>query len=429
MVAGMTPEQAAALAVVAFAGVFPFAGAVTWMAGWVLHGLGRSTAPALSVALIAGSTFLGAMVTLSLGYLQSDPSPATAIDVGIAVVCPAAVAIWLMAGGRRRAAGLVLVGSGLPWTTVMTIYLVANAAGDSVDPVTTILSWLCGLAVVLIGGWLAALGDPAYEPDSAASPDRPGSRQPGALTRALFSAATYGRPSPALIVAVPVVLVVTLVSGMPLVGAVAGTAALVAGTEIQVRWLPPSIRPALEAAVWVFRRESDLFRMETGSRLPVGLAALGRWVDQNTATGLPSLTRAELLALLGRFDEARALVAAGEPGRPFEVYRRAWVEAYSAWRQGNRVDLDRLRSLVAAVGDPDEPDRLLAEGQQAEFESQVRLADGDTGWLSPLAAFRGRVPAAAGGYPAYARRSLLQQNLPLVLALVVIMLLTASVAS
>ena len=101
--------------------------------------------------------------------------------------------------------------------------------------------------------------------------------------------------------------------------------------------------------------------------------------------------RPELLAYIGRADEARAVLARVPAETPVERFHRATSAWELDWRVAREPEPVDFPALIAAIGPEGEPDRVLAEGLDAWRRSEVALAALDTGWIAALVGFQRRL--------------------------------------
>jgi hypothetical protein len=178
-------------------------------------------------------------------------------------------------------------------------------------------------------------------------------------------------------------------TAVTLLGAVGGTAA-------SILVIPRGILRAFAAYSWLGRREVDRFVARTGGPVPIGADALEPWLVRHPSTPANALPRAEALAFMGRFDEARADLAAldgGSRGTAIDV-ERAILAQYIDWLETGRLDLADLRSVV------DRAPAVSAEGRMgavsiALARSRDAFMRGDPAWYQALADARaplGRQP-------------------------------------
>ena len=178
-------------------------------------------------------------------------------------------------------------------------------------------------------------------------------------------------------------------TAITLLGAVGGTAA-------SILVVPRGILRAFEAYSWLGRREVDRFVARTGGPVPTGVDAFEPWLAAHPSSPANALPRSEALAFVGRYDEARAELAAldsGSRGTAIDV-ERAVLTQYIDWLDTGRLDLADLGSVVARAP------AVSAEGQMgavsiALARSRDAFMRGDPVWYQALADARaplGRQP-------------------------------------
>ncbi len=387
-------------------GVGPLIAVVAWLIGLGLHGLGRSTAGALQVTVFGFGMVMGSTITTAIGITQQQPTIQAVVNAMVAVAFPLVFVVGLAMFGRRRVAGLLLAGAALPWTAYWTLYVIDIALGAPWEPLFTGAMLLAGLGPLLIGVAIAANGDAVYAPDPTAPVGRPGSRRPGNLGKRLVDQSRYGVIGPSLVLAFAAATIATLAIPSLLIGQLLiAMAAAIIGTEVELRWIPPAVRPAIEAYHWVGRSEIVRFRQGTGDKVPTSMAGFRAWVARTPETDATRPYRVEVLTVLGDFDQARAELDRLPETTPWETFKRAIVAQELWWRQGAPADLPTIARLASEVGPDADPDREAAEGNVAWWSGQVALAAMDASWRAPLAAFRERLGPAAAGLHATAMRA------------------------
>jgi hypothetical protein len=158
--------------------------------------------------------------------------------------------------------------------------------------------------------------------------------------------------------------------------------------------MPAAALRAWETFSWLGRAEMDRFVARTGGPVPTKPATMVRWLTAYPPTPENSLPRAEVLAFLGRTEEARRsldLVPADTPSAAFELTA---MRQHLDWLDGAPVDEHALTAAADRLGD-DGPERRTAEVSIAVALARQRFVDGDPGWFEPLERARpglGRAP-------------------------------------
>ena len=250
-----------------------------WLIGLALHGLGRSTTLVLAVVVFAVGLVMGTALSAALGFLQRQPSIATVVGSMWLLAVPLIAVIVLAMSGHRRAAGLLMTGAAAPWTAIWGWYILEVLLGRDGATLLIAAMFLVGLGPLLIGAALIAAGDPVPVPDPGAPMGRPGSRRPGSMAHRLIAEATYGAIGPAFVLAFVAAATVGIVLPGQLVLQVAvAVAAAALGTELELRWIPPRVRPAIEAFHWVGLGELARFRAGTGEAVPTSAKGFRTWL-------------------------------------------------------------------------------------------------------------------------------------------------------
>lgn len=169
---------------------------------------------------------------------------------------------------------------------------------------------------------------------------------------------------------------------MVVVAAVAG----VVGTVVAILVVPGRVRRAFEAFSWLGRSEVDRFQARTGGSVPVGTDGIAAWLAEHPATPAMLLPRIEILAFVGRFDEARAELAMVAPD-PVTAFERASLTQYIDWIETGQPGVAELRAAAEPVA-PATADRLAADVTVALAEARDLAVRSDPGWTAPLEAVR-----------------------------------------
>jgi len=338
------------------------------------------------------------------------------------LVVAAGVVRSLLRSGRRREAGWHVVGIALPWTVQSAAYVAIGGDGDAGPPDLALSAarLLGGLAVVVAGLSLATRGDATAAPNPAAPRGQPGSRAVGNVAAAILEPGSVG-PFPlsavaALVVFVAVWIVVPLaVSAVasrrtlpidPGVASVALAALLsaVLGTEAWIRAMPPRSRRAFEALSWLGEWELATLRNHGIREVPTDRQTALRWLAANPASStepdVVARLRIDVLALVGRFDEARTLAERLPAATPEDRFRRVSAFDWVDWSAGGNGTLPEMEAVAGEIIPADGDPRLRAEVSIAVARARRRLADGRTAprdAIDPLLEVRERLGRLADG--------------------------------
>jgi hypothetical protein len=111
------------------------------------------------------------------------------------------------------------------------------------------------------------------------------------------------------------------------------------------------------------------------------------WLDHNDERPETRSFHAEMLAVVGRTDEARAMAERIEAATPAEEFDRQALLDYIDWIDGAELDhAGRLRE-ADAIGSPGSPERLFARGLAAIALARDRAHQGSD-WRRPLIEFQ-----------------------------------------
>lgn len=193
------------------------------------------------------------------------------------------------------------------------------------------------------------------------------------------------------------ILSVALTSNPPsLPGTIAGTVAgTLAGLAVGRLLLPTSLLRAFEAFSWLGRLETDRFEARTGGGVPVHHPEQERWLDAHPPGSAARLERIEILAFLGRLDEARAELDDVVPAGPDSAFERASLDQYVGWLTDGDPRLEAFRAAVADL-QLDSHHRRAADVNIALADARERFMCDDPAWSRPLQDVRpslGRAPA------------------------------------
>jgi hypothetical protein len=175
----------------------------------------------------------------------------------------------------------------------------------------------------------------------------------------------------------------------PLVAApVAGAVA----TAVAFLLVPRRVHRAFEAFSWLGRLELDRFRERTGGPAPASAEQIDAWFAAHPLAPAVVLPRVELLAFVGRYDDARRELATLEPSLE-TAFERASLIQYIDWLETGAPGVDDLRWAAGTAGQGSEA-RLVADVTVALAEARERAVRDDPEWFAPLETVRGRLGLA-----------------------------------
>jgi hypothetical protein len=320
-------------------------------------------------------------------------------------VTPPAVLVWAtLSRGLRRAAGVTLLAFGLPAALWWGWFVIRDALDPTVAYLPTLWGWWAlGALPAVAGATLIVIGDRAAPPVQVFPRAGGQVRDPAPVASALSREISIGPfPLPSLVAEIGLILPLTLAIpaaigvGVPwpvawVVGAVvyAGLA-----SEIWYHAMPRRARKAWEGFALLGHPEIIRWRETTGTSVPTNKRAMQKWLR---APDRPETrwARADLLAMLGDLDEARATAQQIPVDSELDAFERDATLDYIDWLRGADLDLDALQRRAESTGRVASSERLQAEGMVALAEARhLAWLSGD--WAAPLIAFRNRDPATAG---------------------------------
>lgn len=178
----------------------------------------------------------------------------------------------------------------------------------------------------------------------------------------------------------------------PIVTAVVG--ALV-GSVVAFVSFPVRLRRTFEAYSWLGRTETDRFVQRTGRPVPVKPDDIDRWLSTTPSTSATRFGRAEVLAFVGRYDEARAEIEAVEGGSPEDAVELASLRQYIGWLEAGTFDLEELAAAAARLP-AGSAERAMATVTIALAKARRGFVERDPEWFVPLESVRaslGRAPS------------------------------------
>ena len=365
---------------------------VAYVVGLALFRAGRSTQWTAALIALGLGWFLGTQLTLAIGRLQARPTVDATLGATTPLLIGLVTSIVLGASRRRRLAGWFVVGMAAPWTLLFGAYVVELQQGEDLAPFTTVAGFLVGAVPLAIGLVLALLSERPPDPDPFAPAGRPGSRRPGSLTAGLMRRARYGIVGPGFVMSLVVTSAVTLFGHeLPIVVQVVLIAVgVLLATQLELVTIPSDARRASDAYHWIGRSAIARLERVSGRPMPRSRPAMERWLAE-PETPMDISFRPELLAYIGRADEARAVLARVPAETPVERFHRATSAWELDWRAAREPEPVDFPALIAAIGPEGEPDRVLAEGLDAWRRSEVALAALDPGWIAALVGFQRRL--------------------------------------
>jgi hypothetical protein len=198
-----------------------------------------------------------------------------------------------------------------------------------------------------------------------------------------------------LAIVVAILLTPFVADGLPspLPPVVTAAVGALVGTIAALLSFPARLRRTFEAYSWLGRTEMDRFAERMGGPVPVKPADVERWLASTPSTPATRLARGEVLAFVGRYDDAKAEIRGVEAGSSEEATELASLRQYIGWLEDGTVDLAELTAAAARlpVGSTA---RAMADVTIALAESRRGFVERDTRWFVPLESVRSSLGSA-----------------------------------
>jgi hypothetical protein len=151
--------------------------------------------------------------------------------------------------------------------------------------------------------------------------------------------------------------------------------------------VPSGLRQAFESYSWLGRTEVDRFQQRTGGPVPTKPEDIDRWLASTPSTSATRMGRIEVLAFVGRYDEARSELDAIQPASNEELFEAASLRQYIDWLQTGEVDHSALAAAVERLPRGSKA-RRMGDVNVALAEARVRFMARDPAWSDALQAVR-----------------------------------------
>jgi hypothetical protein len=162
---------------------------------------------------------------------------------------------------------------------------------------------------------------------------------------------------------------------------------MLVATELWYMAFPHKARRAWGGFSYVGHIELERFREATGKGVPNTEQRMRAWLASNEERPETRAVHAELLAVTGRIDEARAMAGRIETTTPAEDFDRQALLEYIDWIDGADPDPDASFRAADMIGSPGSRERLFARGLAAIGLARMRAASGGD-WMGPLTDFQ-----------------------------------------
>lgn len=377
------------------------------------------------------AALLGAGQGVAFIFFIEDPFTLVPI-----IVIPALSTYWLVRGGRRVAAGLLLATLGLAGALWWGFFLFQDLLDplDLYEPILW-LWWAPEVVLLIIGALIARGGDRSVPATELIKRTPAHVRDPIALANAfqrelavgpiqIQALIAFGVASPMIVVGLPV----AIQAGLPWpVALVSGTVVYAVVTaELWQLAMPRRVRGAWEGFTLVANPETKRWLDTTRTPIPRTRRAMQHWLQRNADRPETRWARAQLLVAVGDLDEARAVAEAMPVNSDWDRFEQRTLLEHIEWVGGGETDLDGLRQQAETVGEPGSTERLTARGEVTLAVARD-LAESGGDWMAPLRALRDEAgPALAGHlFREESRRHLYPQVLLVGAIFSVIMVLTS----
>ena len=176
----------------------------------------------------------------------------------------------------------------------------------------------------------------------------------------------------------------------------AGLVFSLVATELFYRAWPERVARAEAAHAVQGSWELHRWRAMTSDRPPITAQMAREWLARNPETDENRWARPELLAWIGEFDEARAVIDR-MPVEPDENrFHKLSLRAHVDLVEGRPADIDGLVDAAASVGDDASEARMRAISSAAITRARERYAAGGD-WMEPLVEAQARIGPGSMG--------------------------------
>jgi hypothetical protein len=188
------------------------------------------------------------------------------------------------------------------------------------------------------------------------------------------------------VVAVGVAIAITLLARdaiTPILAILVAIVAATVGTAVALLAVPTGMRRAFEAYSWLGRTEIDRFKARTGGPFPLGAQRLELWLEATPPTPPMLYGRVEVLAFLGRPQQAADELQLIEPRTADERLEVATLRQYVDWIADGTHDTSEIARLTRGFP-TGSTSRMVGDVTVALAEARAQHAAGDADWSRPL---------------------------------------------
>ena len=310
------------------------------------------------------------------------------------LIVTASFTIDLVRRGQGIAAGLLAVLLGLPSALWWGRFVINDWLDPTFGYEPILWLWVApGVALVVLGAFLIARGDRPTPRKRYFERMPVHVRDPAAVAHALMDDLSFAGLPIHIVVGMATAMLlawvgvpIALNAGLPWPLVVIGGAAAFAviGTELTYLAIPTRLRGAWQGWAMAGNPEMRRWRETVRTPIPIGTAAIRRWLTEHPETDENRWARSELLVIAGDMDGARAVIERLPTSSDWERFQRQEQALFADWVEGREVDVDAFAASAEAVGAPDSEQRWIARATAATARARV-LADRGADWTRPLA--------------------------------------------
>jgi hypothetical protein len=357
-----------------------FALPIAFLAALTVAGVRRQRGQPVGHRLITSATALGASSLGVMVVMAGDLRISWPI-IGAIVV----LAGLLLRRGRLRLAAWFIAAAAAPWTILGALSLLSLWLGtDHPDPIESWLGFLAGAVPMLFALVLAAarrLPDVVLEGTTPRGTGR-SFGDVGAAVRAPAVIGPFGLSEVALLVAIVTTWFLIALLLPPQWPQLARLVILVIvgailGAEAYIRAMPRPAREAFEAFSWLGEWEIAQVRALTHEGVPTDALGARRWLDRFPERPELRWIRVEMLTLLERHDEAKAVAERMSTSTPTERFDRIVALDFADWFSGGDGDLPGIERAASELLPVDGDERLRAEVVIAIAKVRRNMAAGE----------------------------------------------------
>jgi hypothetical protein len=292
------------------------------------------------------------------------------------------ILVWAWREGRLGDAGWALIGAGLPWLVVVGTFMVLLRADPLIRVVDIRFVYVVAALLIVGSGVMLVIAAPRARPgrDRVSTLSQRAMLLPKAIDREQAMGPMPAPPVLAVLVGVAASTTTLLVgSGLePLVRDIISGAAFI-GVSLGVLWVatPRRVTDAHWVIRWLVDDERRMWAERLGRPMPRVLLSLRRFLDSLPDGSASRPLRIEVLATLGRIDEAREELRQLPTETAEERAVEAELAAYIAWceAKADEAAFERWQHELPAIEDPGARLRLTVSFAVAKARRASTIGD------------------------------------------------------